>query len=103
MLATLLLALNLVSCATSNTLNTLRIPTHRKTLNVNTSAVFPHPINYNDDWTALGYYFIELGIGTPPQLVQLGLDTGSSDTWVPLANASDCLKFECPAGACKCM
>lgn len=101
MIATLLLALNLLSCATANTLNTLRIPTQRKTLNVNTSAVLPHPINYNDDWAVLGYYFIELGIGTPPQLVQLGLDTGSSDMWVPLANVSHCLKSQCPAGTCK--
>lgn len=102
MLATLLLALNLVSCAIANTLNTLRIPAHRKTLDVNTSAFLPRPINYNSDWTPWGLYFIELGIGTPPQPVQLAIDTGSSDMWVPLTNASHCLKSECPSGTCKC-
>ncbi|KAK9766344.1 hypothetical protein K7432_004644 [Basidiobolus ranarum] len=36
---------------------------------------------------ALGAYYMEVGIGTPPQMFQLFIDTGSADIWV---NANPC-------------
>jgi hypothetical protein len=102
MLQMTLLTLSLLGFTAANTLNTVRIPAYRRTLSVNTSATLLHPINYNDRWATFGFYFIEMGIGTPPQPVQLALDTGSSDMWVPFTNAPACLNLsDCPAGTCK--
>jgi hypothetical protein len=104
MLPMAVLALSLLGFTAANALNTVRIPAYRKTLSVDTSATLVHPINYNDRWVTFGFYFIELGIGTPPQQVRLALDTGSRDTWVPFTNAPACLNVsECPAGTCKYM
>lgn len=45
-------------------------------------------------------YFVDVAIGTPPQKIQLLLDTGSSDIWVP--GASQCRnKTICPYGSCR--
>ncbi|ORX88367.1 acid protease [Basidiobolus meristosporus CBS 931.73] len=41
---------------------------------------------------ALGAYYMEVGIGTPPQLFQLFIDTGSADIWV---NANPCENDVC--------
>lgn len=29
-----------------------------------------------------GFYFVNVTVGTPPQTVQLDIDTGSSDVWM---------------------
>ncbi|KAJ9633644.1 hypothetical protein H2204_006850 [Knufia peltigerae] len=47
-------------------------------------------------------YWLDLTIGTPPQKFKLQLDTGSSDLWVPAANATACVRHHrtsCPGGA----
>ena len=53
-----------------------------------------------------GGYFSSCTVGTPPQEVVLLLDTGSSDTWIPAADAPICsTNFAvnpCPFGSCEC-
>jgi len=44
-------------------------------------------------------YFVETQIGTPPQTVQLKIDTGSSDTWAYTPAA--CSAVNCQGGSCK--
>ena len=46
-------------------------------------------------------YTIPLAIGTPPQMFNLQLDTGSSDLWVPANNATACTGTQggCPGGS----
>lgn len=45
------------------------------------------------------YYSINVGIGSPPQSISLGLDTGSSDTWAFTPSA--CSAVSCIGGSCK--
>jgi hypothetical protein len=35
-------------------------------------------------------YLVNISVGTPPQSLQLQLDTGSSDIWLPWANSQPC-------------
>lgn len=52
-----------------------------------------------------GEYAINASIGTPPQIVELQVDTGSSDIWVisPTSyNSNNCTQNGCFGGACKC-
>jgi len=41
------------------------------------------------------FYIVTITIGTPPQSVQMQIGTGSSDTWVINASASDCQQNAC--------
>lgn len=47
-----------------------------------------------------GLYFVNASVGTPPQLVQLQIDTGSSDVWMFGPGSCDdstsrCLGYDC--------
>lgn len=52
-----------------------------------------------------GLYFANVSIGTPAQLLQVQIDTGSSDVWAPSSSAELCLEGEtstsdgCPGGS----
>ena len=47
-----------------------------------------------------GIYFVNATVGTPGQLVQLVLDTGSSDVWFFGANSCDSKTSDCLGGTC---
>lgn len=94
-----LLALSFLGFTTCETLNTIRVPAYRKVLNAN-SSVLKLPVTYNERFTS-GQWFTKLSLGTPPQTVEVLLDTGSSDLWVPSVELSDCLQSECPGGSCE--
>jgi len=99
MLSVVLLALTLLGSTTCETLNTVRVPAYRKPLNTS-SSVLKHPVTYNERFSS-GQWFTQLSLGTPPQDVEVLLDTGSSDLWVPSAGLSDCLRSGCPGGSCE--
>ncbi len=51
-----------------------------------------------------GLYFANVSVGTPGQALQLQIDTGSSDVWVPAAEAALCGDARaggCPNGQCE--
>ena len=47
----------------------------------------------------LTQYTVNISVGTPPQPLQVILDTGSSDLWFPAAEACPS-QNECPSGSC---
>jgi hypothetical protein len=44
-------------------------------------------------------YLVNITVGTPPQPLQLQLDTGSSDIWIPFASAMPCKAGRCLEGS----
>lgn len=48
-----------------------------------------------------GLYFVNATVGTPPQLVQLQIDTGSSDVWFFGPQSCDVSASPCLGGYCK--
>jgi len=46
-------------------------------------------------------YYVNASVGTPPQTVQLQLDTGSSDVWMFGPRSCDSTTSLCLGGACK--
>jgi hypothetical protein len=44
-------------------------------------------------------YLVNVTVGTPPQPLQLQLDTGSSDIWIPFASALPCMTGRCIEGS----
>lgn len=50
---------------------------------------------------ALMLYYAEAAVGTPPQRVNLQIDTGSSDTWVVYSGNPVCASRACDQGTCK--
>lgn len=49
----------------------------------------------------LGLYYVNASVGTPPQLVQLQIDTGSSDVWFFGPDSCDSTTSPCVGGICK--
>jgi hypothetical protein len=48
-----------------------------------------------------GVYYVNATVGTPPQDVELQIDTGSSDVWVFGPNSCDPSSFPCVGGVCE--
>lgn len=99
MLRVALLAFSLLGFTKCETVNTVRLPAYHKAVTIN-SSVLNHPVTYNERF-APGMWYTKLSLGTPPQDVDVLLDTGSSDLWEPSAGLSDCLQSKCPGGSCE--
>jgi hypothetical protein len=50
---------------------------------------------------AVGLYYVNASVGTPPQLIQLQIDTGSSDVWMFGPNSCNVETSPCLGGECK--
>ena len=48
-----------------------------------------------------GLYYVNASVGTPPQIVQLQIDTGSSDVWMFGPNSCNASTSQCLGGDCK--
>src|SRR5882757_6541531 len=46
-----------------------------------------------------GFYYVNASVGTPPQEVQLDIDTGSSDVWMFGVHSCDSTTSTCSGGA----
>lgn len=49
-----------------------------------------------------GLYLVNASVGTPPQVIQLQVDTGSSDVWMFGINSCDLETSPCSGSFCKC-
>lgn len=96
MLYSPLAAFTLLGSTNGVALNIVRMPIQRKP-----SPFLNRPVTFEEHWLPGGGYFAELAVGTPPQKVELLLDTGSSDLWVPSAQEPGCLSSECVGGSCQ--
>ena len=48
----------------------------------------------------VGLYYVNASVGTPPQVVQLQIDTGSADVWMFGANLAQTCQ-QCQGGFCE--
>ena len=48
----------------------------------------------------VGLYYVNALVGTPPQVVQLQIDTGSSDVWMFRNGSCDSSTSQCDGGTC---
>ena len=51
----------------------------------------------------VGLYYVNASVGTPPQIIQLQIDTGSSDVWMFGPNSCEANTSQCLGGECKSM
>lgn len=64
------------------------------------SSIVSSALSLNDKWIVSGGYFLDIDIGSSPQRLEVLLDTGSSDLFVPSAKATGCVEHHCPGGSC---
>jgi len=57
-------------------------------------------VNIGND-LAYGLYYVNASVGTPPQDVQLQIDTGSSDVWMFGTQSCDSSTSPCIGGDCE--
>lgn len=57
-----------------------------------------YTVNIGNDLSD-GLYFVNATVGTPGQVVQLQVDTGSSDIW--MFSPAACNEAQCLGGSCK--
>lgn len=95
-----LFTVGLLALASANHLDTVGIPAYRKTLQRNAPGTLSHRLEHNGTWLTSGW-FTEIGVGEPPQYLELLIDTGSSDIWIPAAQAKQCRERQCGKGSCK--
>lgn len=60
---------------------------------VATAALIEAPLGYTSTHNG-NFNTIEISIGTPGQKITLALDTGASDTWVPISDLESGLSFD---------
>lgn len=97
-----LLALGLFGLTNADKLKTLRMPIRYKPFGGNVSGAVDLHLDPNSRMsTGGGGFFVDLNIGTPPQRVEVLLDTNSSDLWVPSGAVYQCENRLCPLRSCK--
>ena len=60
----------------------------------------PFTVGFDYD-TTFGLYYVNASVGTPPQIVQLQIDTGSSDVWMFGKGSCNNQTSTCLGGSCK--
>lgn len=90
-----------VSLAHEHQPKVLSIPTKRQPRNIHGTSLYSRsPIAAGlENALQYGAYGINITVGTPGQLVEVQLDTGSSDFWVH--SAKECSQIDCIGNGCK--